>query len=64
MTTETANAYIAAAKAAEAFFDAAADLNLAIQREDADFDWDAINRLNIAVSTSFSPFTKWVIRAA
>ena len=27
MTTETANAYIAAAKAAEALFDAAADLN-------------------------------------
>jgi hypothetical protein len=64
MTTETANAYIAAAKAAEAFFDAAADLNLAIQGEDEAFDWDAINRLNIAVSDGLTPFTKWVIQAA
>ena len=48
---------------ADAFRAAIAALNLAIQGEDEAFDWDAINRANIAVSDGLTPFAAWVLRA-
>jgi|688.fasta_scaffold276069_2 hypothetical protein len=63
MTQTTADAFRAACEATEAFRAAIAALNLAIQGEDEAFDWDAINRANIAVSDGLTPFAAWVLRA-